>query len=315
MLKKIILLCVVSVSLHVVLPDIQLKAAQAPAQKDGVFMSVVKDLVWLGGKIGQGCASGARGLYNLWCAHMTKNRFYAMVGIPAAVAGGYALYNYYQVIVPIEKKYEDKFIIINGSRMPRFSNWKNNTYKTSADILEHKAMANTDLDTDIKNSHEKEYGRYTIDDVDRTIKQEKIEIDQEVQQLENEFLVYFTFLPSIFFKKEYGLWASYASRQQPNTKEDDRIPDNDMKWTKKQFATVDAIMEMECRNAAWHYICKINYGPAAKCWWKLKKRHMKLRALEEIVEHVKADNSRPAPIDQGISQTEHGHAVAVYHNE
>jgi hypothetical protein len=304
MLKKLLLMCAMVFSLQIIVPNAQLIAQETPIQNDGVAVSLAKDLIWGLGKVGQGCV----GLYRLWSAHMTKNRLYAMVGIPWTAMAAHATYKYYNIIKPIKEKYNTDVISLDGAtELPRFSNWKSDVYKTSADVNAHKAKVNTDLDTDVKSSEDSEYGRYDLPKVLDAIQKEQSEINQDIKMLEDEFLVYFTFLPGIIFKSEYGLRQSYKDLRQER-----RIPGNEVRWNKEQFEAADRIMEATCKNSWWHYLCKINYGTAAKCWWDLKKRHMKLRALEEIVKAVIVGNSRPAPIQQAVSQTEQDHAVNIH---
>jgi hypothetical protein len=195
----------------------------------------------------------------------------------------YALYNYYGVIKAIEKKYKSSRN--NNDNLERLSIWSMNKWKNHvAIILDQNTVLNS-----LRSEQSK--AQLSDDEIIGYIENEREELDKDILYLENKFVTYFNlpdWMPMI--GGDHGITKRYEDIVRRHGLADV----GDLDWSEAQFAAIDIDMKNMCDNNWYHYaLCKINFGSAAKVWWKLKKLRMRLDALNHLF----------VPVSQGQSNT------------
>jgi len=139
----------------------------------------------------------------------------------------------------------------------------------------------------------------TWTDIYNAIGREKDEFWADIQTLENDHLLYFSFFAEGLFdasgiKKDYKNACAAAPK---NDRRDNANPSAPESWTVAQERFINEYMENPWaqRNIFIRYpyrlaftVLKPNYGYAAQTHWKIFKQWQRLVALERIVEHVLA---------------------------
>lgn len=241
--------------------------------------------------VGHGIASAASYLARkgsqLWNKH--GRAWHIEAGAGAAVA--YALYNYYGVIKAIEKKYKSTNKKSDGDAFGRISIWSLSKWKNHVAIM-------IDQNT-VLNSLKSEASKVGLsdDEIVARIESEREELDEDIEFLEKKFVTYFNlpdWMPLI--NGEHGIKRQYEDSV---LKIHNPTDDGELNWSENQFQLIDTAMKNLCANSWYHYVlCKINFGSAAKVWWKLKKLRMRLDAIHHLFVPVSADLSNVPPIDR-----------------
>lgn len=200
----------------------------------------------------------------------TKNHVYAA----AVVIAGVCAYNYAYVIKEIENKY--------GKSSGKIAVW---------DTEDRKFVNHTSIQYDSDNfltefnSDGKIRALIAAGTLITTIDQGIVEINEDLEKLEKQFLVFFNFFEiNPTFMKNWGLkprgikenFKSIVKRFAPITKD----KPSEFWWDQTQFGQIDKEMDEESTRL-WHAMClTLNYGNAAEVWWKLKKMEMRLKVIK-----------------------------------
>lgn len=318
-IKRILLLCLLAA--HVVAP-VQAMNAPAAAQ-EGALMGVAKDCGMLLGGIAKGLL--ATGKY-LW-SYATPRRLEAL----AAAGIGYATYNYYYVIKPIETKYSEPF---NGQT--RISTWYNPINKDKATKWNSHANIRVDsngflglawglVSPEKKNQFKNEAlalgltndaaQKYVEEHVAKHLIEERInheitELNADLAFLSENFLTYFDVLRYVSKSLYFGIEVDYDAicKKQKN---------GELDFTINECAEVSQAMEHAIRRKSPLLTCNVNYQNAALLWWKLKKCILRLEIMRMQLTPIKEGKSRfPETIrtDMANSSSQNHRASVVDEN-
>ncbi len=296
MFKKLLLLCVASITLQVVTPSAQLIASQNNSHWSWRLVSSIgRDVLSVTKGIGFGVWSGMQFTGGLCNNYLQREHIYAALG----AMGAYALYNYFNAISRIHNKYKSKKITLDvgGREVHRFSNWEIEKWASHVDIMDKDSDVLNFITSQSELSRQNPETAFTMDEMLMAVQQEIQEIEDDMKKLEDDFVVYFKFLSGLpIIGGEYGIKAAYKSLHL----------ENELYWTKQQLTDANTLMRNLCSNSWWHYVCKINYGNAAEVWWKLKKRRLRLKAFEYFLIPVEAGRSNVPDRNRSLRRDDHG---------